>query len=142
MRETDNIKLEHPERKTLEIIARHLENSITEIKNLLPNDSVELYKSIENLLFDMTNEKNRINYTLKYYDVPINELNLQKRTYNCLIKIRAKNIGKLVQYSEEDLLSLKNGFGKKSLRDLKLALNKYHLDLRNPSYKIKQTLQS
>jgi DNA-directed RNA polymerase subunit alpha len=134
MEETKDMQLQLSEQKTLEKIVVYLENSIAEIKSLLPKDSGGLYKGMENILSDMTKdmikEKERISYALKYYNVSIDELNLPKRAYNCLAKKDIKIIGKIVQYSADDLLGLKNGFGKKSLWDLKRALSKYNLDLR------------
>jgi DNA-directed RNA polymerase alpha subunit len=139
MEEANDMQLKPSEQKTLEKIVVYLENSIVEIKNLLPKDSNSLYKGIEEALSDvakyMTKEKERLGYAIKHYDVSIDELNLPKRAYNCLVKKGLKNIGEIVQYSADELLG-KNGFGKKSLWDLKRALSKYNLDLKDSTYRI------
>lgn len=74
----------------------------------------------------------------RYNSIPIEELNLPPRPYNALKKAGIDTVGQLIINSEDELLALKNGFGKKSLQDTKKALSKkYGVDVRNPSYKIK-----
>jgi DNA-directed RNA polymerase alpha subunit len=70
---------------------------------------------------------------LQYYHLPIEDLNLPPRAYHCLKKAGVNVVGHLLQNSEEDLLNLKNGFGKKSLQDVNQALSKYSLILKSDS---------
>lgn len=57
----------------------------------------------------------------KVYDVPIEELDLSVRAYNCLKRAGITKVGQILEMSEEDLLSVRN-FGRKSLDELKERL--------------------
>ena len=59
---------------------------------------------------------------------PISKCNLSVRTDNVLSRIGIENIGDLAMWSEKDLLKNRN-FGAKSLREVKLLLSKYNLEL-------------
>lgn len=54
-------------------------------------------------------------------DARIEELDFSVRTYNCLKKANILTIGDLVQYSEADLMNIRN-FGKKSLTEVREKL--------------------
>jgi len=62
-------------------------------------------------------------------DARIEELDFSVRTYNCLKKANILTIGELVQYSETDLMNIRN-FGKKSLTEVKEKLALLGLTLR------------
>jgi DNA-directed RNA polymerase subunit alpha len=62
-------------------------------------------------------------------DARIEELDFSVRTYNCLKKANILTIGELVQYSETDLMNIRN-FGKKSLNEVKDKLAMLGLALR------------
>ena len=62
-------------------------------------------------------------------DARIEELDFSVRTYNCLKKANILTIGELVQYSETDLMNIRN-FGKKSLMEVKEKLAMLGLSLR------------
>jgi len=62
-------------------------------------------------------------------DARIEELDFSVRTYNCLKKANIVNISELVQYSETDLMNIRN-FGKKSLSEVKEKLAMLGLSLR------------
>lgn len=62
-------------------------------------------------------------------DARIEELDFSVRTYNCLKKANILTIGELVQYSETDLMNIRN-FGKKSLTEVKEKLAMLGLGLR------------
>jgi DNA-directed RNA polymerase subunit alpha len=62
-------------------------------------------------------------------DARIEELDFSVRTYNCLKKANILTIGELVQYSETDLMNIRN-FGKKSLAEVKEKLALLGLVLR------------
>lgn len=54
-------------------------------------------------------------------DIRIEELDFSVRTYNCLKKAGLLTIGQLVEYSESDLMNIRN-FGKKSLTEVREKL--------------------
>ena len=60
--------------------------------------------------------------------IPISKCNLSVRTDNVLSRIEVETIGDLAMLSEKDLLKNRN-FGSKSLREVKLLLSKYNLEL-------------
>jgi DNA-directed RNA polymerase subunit alpha len=62
-------------------------------------------------------------------DARIEELDFSVRTYNCLKKANILTIGELVQYSETDLMNIRN-FGKKSLTEVREKLAMLGLSLR------------
>lgn len=81
------------------------------------NESINLFTSLIN---NKINTKNKIsesdNKILKiepYLEIPIEELQLSVRAYNCLKKAQINTVGDLLQYSPKKLKELKN-FGKKS----------------------------
>ncbi len=56
--------------------------------------------------------------TPEVYDMPIEELELTTRTYNCLKRADITKIGQLLQMDEKDLLSVRN-LGSKSIDEIK-----------------------
>lgn len=60
--------------------------------------------------------------------VPVDELELSVRSFNCLQNAGIKYIGDLVQKSEQDMLKTKN-FGRKSLKEIKELLRDRGLEL-------------
>ncbi|MBI2842785.1 MAG: DNA-directed RNA polymerase subunit alpha [Armatimonadetes bacterium] len=62
-------------------------------------------------------------------DARIEELDFSVRTYNCLKKANILTIGELVQYSETDLMNIRN-FGRKSLNEVKEKLTMLGLSMR------------
>jgi DNA-directed RNA polymerase subunit alpha len=61
-----------------------------------------------------------------HYDLPIEDLDLSVRSYNCLKRAKISQVGQLLEMGELDLLGIKN-FGPKSLQDLALRLRERHL---------------
>lgn len=57
----------------------------------------------------------------KIYDVPIEDLDLSVRAYNCLKRSGITKVGQVLEMSEEDLLAVRN-FGRKSLEELRERL--------------------
>jgi DNA-directed RNA polymerase subunit alpha len=55
--------------------------------------------------------------------IPIEELNLSVRAYNCLKRAQINSVADLLDYSQEDLLEIKN-FGQKSAEEVIEALQK------------------
>lgn len=60
--------------------------------------------------------------------VPVNELELSVRSFNCLQNAGIKYIGDLVQKTEQEMLKTKN-FGRKSLKEIKELLRDRSLEL-------------
>jgi DNA-directed RNA polymerase subunit alpha len=61
--------------------------------------------------------------------LPIEELNLSVRSYNCLKREGINSVGELVQRSEQELTDIRN-FGQKSIDEVKSKLDELGLGLR------------
>jgi DNA-directed RNA polymerase subunit alpha len=61
--------------------------------------------------------------------LPIEELNLSVRSYNCLKREGLNTVGELVQRTEQELTDIRN-FGQKSIDEVKLKLDELGLGLR------------
>jgi len=57
----------------------------------------------------------------RIFDMPIEQLELSQRTYNCLKRSQITKVGQILQMNENELLSLRN-FGQKSLVELREKL--------------------
>ncbi len=57
----------------------------------------------------------------KLYDVPIEDLDLSVRAYNCLKRAGITKVGQVLEMTEDDLLGVRN-FGRKSLDELRDSL--------------------
>ncbi len=57
----------------------------------------------------------------KMYDIPIEDLDLSVRAYNCLKRAGITRVGQVLEMSEDDLLGVRN-FGRKSLDELRERL--------------------
>jgi DNA-directed RNA polymerase subunit alpha len=64
--------------------------------------------------------------TSEQYDMPIEDLSLSMRAYNCLRRSGLMTVGQVLEKSEEELLSLRN-FGRKSYDELKDKLDEMGL---------------
>jgi DNA-directed RNA polymerase subunit alpha len=62
-------------------------------------------------------------------DMPIEELDLSVRSYNCLKRAGINTVSELVQKTDEDMMKVRN-LGKKSLEEVKLKLAALGLSLR------------
>ena len=83
---------------------------------------VELFNPLKELTFQSiqegyTEEENPNN------QIPIEELQLSVRAYNCLKRAQINSVADLLDYSQEDLLEIKN-FGQKSAEEVIEALQK------------------
>jgi len=56
-----------------------------------------------------------------YRDMPIEQLGLSSRTYNCLKRSQITKVGQILDMSKDELLSLRN-FGEKSLQEVREKL--------------------
>ena len=61
--------------------------------------------------------------------IPIEDLNLTQRSYNCLKREGIHTIGELVSHTEQDLLDIRN-FGMKSIDEVKEKLQGFGLSLK------------
>jgi DNA-directed RNA polymerase subunit alpha len=57
----------------------------------------------------------------RIYDMPIEQLELSSRTYNCLKRSQITKVGQILEMSPDELLALRN-FGQKSLTELRQRL--------------------
>ena len=79
---------------------------------------------IENKTIDETNESKSDNLLIPiepYTNIPIEELQLSVRPYNCLKRAQINTIGDLLEYSPKKLQGLKN-FGRKSADEVFITL--------------------
>jgi DNA-directed RNA polymerase subunit alpha len=65
--------------------------------------------------------------------MPIEDMDLTVRSYNCLKREAVATVGDLVQKSEEDLLEIRN-FGQKSIDEVKAKLEDMGLGLRKKEF--------
>ncbi len=63
-------------------------------------------------------------------DMPIEELDLSTRSYNCLKREKIDTLNKLLNCTEADLTSVKN-FGKRSINEVKDKLNELGMSLKD-----------
>ena len=66
-------------------------------------------------------------------NIPIEDLNLTQRSYNCLKREGIHTIGELVAHTEQDLLDIRN-FGMKSIDEVKEKLQSLGLASRLPRW--------
>lgn len=104
------------ERLFLEVQTNGSISAIDAIKRAC-NESVKIFTSLiknkdltENEITEPTKQLLKIE---PYLDIPVEELQLSVRAYNCLKKAKIDTVGDLLQYSPKKLKQLKN-FGKKS----------------------------
>ncbi|MFQ6130826.1 MAG: DNA-directed RNA polymerase subunit alpha [Armatimonadota bacterium] len=69
----------------------------------------------------------------------IEDLDFSVRTYNCLKKEQINTLGELVEYAEDDLLSIRN-FGKRSLAEVVEKLGQFDLCLKEPPGRLEDEL--
>lgn len=60
----------------------------------------------------------------RIFDMPIEQLELSQRTYNCLKRSQIMKVGQILQMTQDELLSLRN-FGQKSLEELQDKLREH-----------------
>ena len=58
---------------------------------------------------------------LEQYEMPLEQLGLSPRVFNCLRRNKISMVGQLLEMTEEELLSLKK-LGKKSVEELRQRL--------------------
>ena len=97
------------------------------------SEAAALLVDMFNPLKDVTLEPKRDEDTKEEdptYQIPIEELQLSVRAYNCLKRAQINAVSDLLDYSQEDLLEIKN-FGQKSAEEVVEALQ-VHLGIMLP----------
>ncbi len=92
---------------------------------------VDLFNPLREINFDSPGEEETIERPEN--QVPIEELQLSVRAYNCLKRAQINSVADLLDYSQEDLLEIKN-FGQKSAEEVVEALQQ-HLGITLPQSK-------
>ena len=94
------------------------------VTNLMP--FVELEKTVEDL--NMIKEEEKVEEN-KFEVMPIEELDLSVRSYNCLKRAAISTVAELTQKTEEEMMKVRN-LGKKSLKEVKEKLAENGLSFR------------
>lgn len=89
-------------------------------------DKLQSEKLATDTIFEQTEEEPDNNVT----DIPVEDMNLSVRSYNCLKRAEINNLNELLGYSEHDLLHLRN-FGAKSVEEVKNKLEEMGYSLKN-----------
>jgi DNA-directed RNA polymerase subunit alpha len=66
------------------------------------------------------------------WDIPVEQLNLSVRSFNCLKRAGISKVSELLDMTEDEIIKMRN-FGKKSLDEIKQVLEDRGLSLRQPS---------
>jgi DNA-directed RNA polymerase subunit alpha len=83
---------------------------------------VDLFNPIKDLTLEAIQEED-IDTPDPNSQIPIEELQLSVRAYNCLKRAQINSVSDLLEYTQEDLLEIKN-FGQKSAEEVIEALHK------------------
>jgi len=67
----------------------------------------------------------------RHLDMPIEELDLSVRSFNCLKRAGINTVGQLIEKTDEEMIKVRN-LGKKSLEEVKMKLAALGLSLRPP----------
>ena len=85
-------------------------------------DNLELFAQIENIVpFNIIEEEKVEEVVDKYQEMPIEELDLSVRSYNCLKRAGINTVLQLSEKTEEDMIKVRN-LGRKSLKEIKEKL--------------------
>ena len=109
--------------KSNPLIGSHLQDTVKDPSNSI----VKILFSQENFLSHTSNLKERKKLAklsksnLPYRNIPIEELDLSVRPYNCLKKEKINTVGELLKYTKAQLQKIRN-FGRKSGNEVSLKL--------------------
>lgn len=81
---------------------------------------VDLFNPLKDISFELTKD-DFVDDEDPTNQIPIEELQLSVRAYNCLKRAQINSVADLLEYSQEDLLEIKN-FGQKSAEEVVEAL--------------------
>jgi DNA-directed RNA polymerase subunit alpha len=91
-----------------------------EALSLAANILVDMFNPLREITFEPT-EKDEDETVDPANQIPIEELQLSVRAYNCLKRAQINSVADLLDYTQEDLLEIKN-FGQKSAEEVVEAL--------------------
>lgn len=94
------------------------QEALSQAANIL----VELFDPLKDVTFRPA-ETTQVDEEDETNQIPIEELNLSVRAYNCLKRAQVNSVADLLDFSQEDLLEIKN-FGAKSAEEVIEALQK------------------
>ncbi len=80
-------------------------------------EQFQLFYELARVPLRVGEKQPRLPLPLKQYNMPIEELGLSVRTFNCLKRAGITKAGELLEKSEEELLKIKN-FGQKALEEV------------------------
>lgn len=92
------------------------QEALSQAANIL----VDLFNPLKEITFEPTDEEDGDEEN-PANQIPIEELQLSVRAYNCLKRAQINSVADLLDYSQEDLLEIKN-FGQKSAEEVVEAL--------------------
>ena len=96
-----------------------------DLESIKENDLKEYSEKIDEV--QKQYELNFIKENFEKLSTPIKNLGLSNRTVNCLVNLEIKDVGELLQFSENYLLKHKN-FGRKCLKEIKNLLASFDLN--------------
>nr|YP_009105433.1 alpha subunit of RNA polymerase [Parietochloris pseudoalveolaris]AIT94060.1 alpha subunit of RNA polymerase [Parietochloris pseudoalveolaris] len=104
---------------------RYLKNKFLNSRKVFQKKIIENKTNLKFLT-----KKHKISVEKKKASLDIGNLDLSLRPYTCLKQSKIETVGDLLQYSREELLSIKN-FGKRSLQEVEINLDQMGLRLRS-----------
>ncbi|WP_407887537.1 DNA-directed RNA polymerase subunit alpha C-terminal domain-containing protein, partial [Scytonema sp. NUACC26] len=123
----DLLEIKDFDKKLVEEVAEALQSrfgiSLPQERLYIPASSIkgklrDFLKEADETLTKSIKEKDALTA-----QIPIEELQLSVRTYNCLKRVQVNSIADLLDYTQEDLLEIRN-FGRKSVEDVVEALQR------------------
>lgn len=90
-------------------------------KALIELDKISLSKNEKQNVIDFGTREIKDFYNRKFLNVPIEELGLSVRLYNCLRAFRIRSLSDLLEYKERELFRIRN-YGRKSHAELDTLL--------------------
>ena len=117
-----------------DILLRHASH-VVEAVNVLCEDRIQLSFVHQNFCEEVRN--GRLQLVFNYHRsshfkvrklIPLEELNLSVRAYNCLKRAQVNSVSDLMGFSYEDLLEIKN-FGSKSADEVIEALERIGISI-------------
>lgn len=94
-------------------------------------EHLEMFLSLtDKVVVEEVPEEKEQDETSKLMEMPIEELDLSVRSYNCLKRATINTIGELTQKTADDMMKVRN-LGKKSLEEVEEKLAAFNLSLKN-----------
>lgn len=109
------------------VSAREIVSLAGKIINEHVNLFIELCDNISDMQIMVSKEEDE---QVKVLELPIEEMDLSVRSYNCLKRANINTVDDLIKKSKSDMLKVRN-LGLKSIEEVVAKLQTYGLDLRN-----------